>query len=482
MSGMLSPEAIRRVVLRNLSQVQHCHEQALAANPSAGGRVVVRFLIGRDGVVLGSSVAESTYSVPSGASCIANAVRRWQFPSPSDSGVVTVNYPFLLAGAESANGDVINGLADTRAPPPPPALHGPRAEPPPSAAARDVSALAALSLQGGVTRYDLPTPVSIPDRTATMVMLVSTDVPGQRLYLFAPNPGVPASAAHPFQVARFTNQTPALLERGPVAIFEAGAYLGEGMLDVLPAGARTTIPFALEPALTVESSATDSVEGARLLTMRREAITLERFNVHRTRYHLRNGLDRMARVLVRHELGGADLYEPPAGTERAEGSALVPSDVPVHGEQELLVTTRTAFTVDQTLDGEEAKTAIEQYLHQASIPAAQVQALRTALDQQRQLEELAHSRADLDQRRNDLQSSSEETRQNLAAIEHNRQAADLRARLTARLAAAATEIDQVTRHMVELDTQFSEQRVRLTEALREIDIDVSRSSSPPPGH
>ncbi len=36
-SGMLSPEAIRRVVLRNLGQVTHCHEQGLAQNPNAAG-------------------------------------------------------------------------------------------------------------------------------------------------------------------------------------------------------------------------------------------------------------------------------------------------------------------------------------------------------------------------------------------------------------------------------------------------------------
>ena len=64
-SGRLSPEVIRRVVLRNLGQVQHCHEQALAQNPSAAGRVVVRFVIGGNGAVQASAVAASSYPVPS---------------------------------------------------------------------------------------------------------------------------------------------------------------------------------------------------------------------------------------------------------------------------------------------------------------------------------------------------------------------------------------------------------------------------------
>ncbi len=99
-TGLLSPEAIRRVVLRNLGQVSHCHEQGLAQNPTLEGRVVVRFLIGSTGTVMGSQVNESNLSVPSTGTCIANAVRRWQFPSPEGGGVVTVNYPFVLRQPE----------------------------------------------------------------------------------------------------------------------------------------------------------------------------------------------------------------------------------------------------------------------------------------------------------------------------------------------------------------------------------------------
>lgn len=95
-SGLLSPEAIRRVVLRNLGQVSHCHEQGLAQNPNLEGRVVIRFIIGGNGTVMGSQVQESTVGIPSVAQCIANAVRRWQFPSPEGGGIVTVNYPFNL--------------------------------------------------------------------------------------------------------------------------------------------------------------------------------------------------------------------------------------------------------------------------------------------------------------------------------------------------------------------------------------------------
>jgi len=94
--GLVSPEAIRRVVVRNLGQVTHCHEQGLLQAPDLQGRVVIRFIIGGNGAVMASSAVENVESAPSVGNCIASAVRRWQFPVPEGGGIVTVTYPFNL--------------------------------------------------------------------------------------------------------------------------------------------------------------------------------------------------------------------------------------------------------------------------------------------------------------------------------------------------------------------------------------------------
>ncbi|MBI5517301.1 MAG: TonB family protein [Deltaproteobacteria bacterium] len=99
-TGLLSPDAIRRVVLRNLGQVNHCYEQGLATNPNIAGRVAVRFVIGGTGTVMAANVSDSSIPVPSVGQCVANAVRRWQFPAPEGGGIVTVNYPFNLQPAD----------------------------------------------------------------------------------------------------------------------------------------------------------------------------------------------------------------------------------------------------------------------------------------------------------------------------------------------------------------------------------------------
>ncbi len=132
---------------------------------------------------------------------------------------------------------------------------------------RNVRALAAVAMEAGATHYALPFTVDVPNNSATMVLLLSKPVPGESIFLFAPDGGVPDSATHPFRVVRYTNDTAGLLERGPIAVFENGAFLGQGMVDPLPRGATATVPFALERSLAVQSARDSNEEGARLAQM-----------------------------------------------------------------------------------------------------------------------------------------------------------------------------------------------------------------------
>lgn len=105
-SGMISPEVIRRVVLRNAGQVRRCYEMALQRSPSLAGRMNVRFAIGLNGAIAAVTIVQSLGDTALDQ-CVATAIRRWVFPAPSGSGPVLVNYPF-------------NFSPDGSPPPPPP--------------------------------------------------------------------------------------------------------------------------------------------------------------------------------------------------------------------------------------------------------------------------------------------------------------------------------------------------------------------------
>ena len=96
--GSLDKELIRRVIRSHMNQVKFCYESELTRNQKAEGRVQVQFLIGTTGSVVTSIVQASTLGSLQAESCIANAVRRWEFPKPQN-GVVSVSYPFVLKTA-----------------------------------------------------------------------------------------------------------------------------------------------------------------------------------------------------------------------------------------------------------------------------------------------------------------------------------------------------------------------------------------------
>src|SRR6185369_11557540 len=179
-------------------------------------------------------------------------------------------------------------------------------------APRRVSALAAVAVGGGTTRYKIPGDVTVPDESATMVLLVSRKVPGESVFLFAPDGGVPDSSAHPFRVVRFENATTGLLERGPIAVFGEGQFLGQGMLDPLPPKGKATVPFALDRSIAVTSERQGTEQGARLFRIEAGALYIERDSVSKTTYKVVSGSDETSRLIVRHpRLPSARLFKPP---------------------------------------------------------------------------------------------------------------------------------------------------------------------------
>ena len=338
-------------------------------------------------------------------------------------------------------------------------------------APRQMSALAAVAVSSGSTRYSLPVRVTLPDSSATMVLLINQRVPGEAVFLFAPDGGVPDSSSHPFRVARFTNATKGLLERGPIAVFEKGAFLGQGMLDPLPPQATATVPFALERSLAVESEQRSLELGARLFKIEAGELYVERDSVTRTIYKIKNGGDTSAKLLVRHpRLGAARLYKPPAGTEDnlGAGNALVPIQVQAAGRAELTVEERQPAQENTNWLSPVADEAVRAYLADPRADKALVAALSSAWAQRDSLKKASDERDSLTQSQNELEKSARETRLSLEAIEKNKQAADLRAKLTARLGEVTSRLDGITKKLVELNMRTSELEVRFRDAIREL--------------
>jgi hypothetical protein len=354
--------------------------------------------------------------------------------------------------------------AETRAPAAPPVQ---RYAPSPP---RNVRALAAVAVEGGATHYDLAS-VDVPNKSATMVMLLSKSVPGESSYLFAPEGGVPDSGSHPFRVARFTNDTPGLLERGPIAVFENGAFLGQGMVDPLPIGAKATVPFALERGLAVQTARDSNEEGSRLAQIEGGRLEIDRDWVTHTKYTIKNGTDALAKVLVKHPRAwNTRLHDAPKETEdnTGTGTALVPIEIPSHAQKVLDVDERRVQR--RAIDWLDplADEAVKGYLADDRSDKAVVAQLRTAWEARGKLRTTLDERDKLNAERRALDAQVYQLNSSLRAIEKNKLADALRKDLTERLAKATARIDDITKRTVVLDMTVSEQSIRFRDLINVI--------------
>ncbi len=95
--GALDKSLIDAVIKRNMNQIRYCYQRELTKNPNLGGKIVVKFVIAKDGTVSSASTKASTMGSPAVENCINGRFMRFKFPEPKGGGIVIVSYPFIFA-------------------------------------------------------------------------------------------------------------------------------------------------------------------------------------------------------------------------------------------------------------------------------------------------------------------------------------------------------------------------------------------------
>jgi len=196
---------------------------------------------------------------------------------------------------------------------------------------RSTQAQARASQASGLTSYDINQRVTVPDGSSTMVAIVNQAVQGQEAFLFDPRGGGGSGyEQNPFRVVRFKNSSPFMLEPGPISIYSGGSFVGEGISQVVGAGASATIPFAVEPGIMVTKETPSVPQELKLLKIVRGTIHVERFHQLKTIWKAKSQKQDGFKLLIRHPRYslGYQLRDRPEGTEDVTGAYLIPVTVP----------------------------------------------------------------------------------------------------------------------------------------------------------
>lgn len=95
--GALDRALIDAVIKRHMNQIRYCYQRELTKSPSLKGKLVIKFVIAKDGSVSSANTKSTTLNSPTVENCVVGRFMRMQFPEPKGGGIVIVSYPFIFS-------------------------------------------------------------------------------------------------------------------------------------------------------------------------------------------------------------------------------------------------------------------------------------------------------------------------------------------------------------------------------------------------
>jgi len=176
-----------------------------------------------------------------------------------------------------------------------------------------VEAQATTREAGELFEYAINEPVTLPRQQSAMIPIVNEDIKGQPLSIY--NRSV--DEKYPLNGVELDNTTGKHLMRGPVTVFEAGIYAGDGRLSDTRPGEKKFVSYAVDAATQVateEDGLPTEVVSARI---QHGTLLLQRKYVSLTRYLVGSQRDRKRQVVIEQPaMPGWELVEPKEAPER----------------------------------------------------------------------------------------------------------------------------------------------------------------------
>jgi hypothetical protein len=370
------------------------------------------------------------------------------------------------------SGKKVDASANGIAPPMAPAT-APAPAPPPAMtlqALQDSGGVQASARRiAGLTQFDVPGRVTLPDGSATMVALVNQRVGGEQVFLYRPGGSGQGYELNPYRVVRFRNDTDFVLEPGPIGIFADGSFVGEGLSEAIGSHELATIPFAVEPSISVRSRVLSTGDETRTVKLVQGVLEVEAFHRVSTEWTV-SGQKRAApyRVLIRHPRQGGPyaLLSPKKDVEELPDAYFVPIDVAANAtESSVTVVEQTPTHGRLSIWDGAAVELLDTLLSSGELDADTRRRLQPIVDKRRQIGRIDAELASLQAQQGELDQRVNETRESLRAIQKDPRAAALRKKLGERLDQFLRDADGAGRRIVELQSQRLQLKVELEDLL-----------------
>ncbi len=347
----------------------------------------------------------------------------------------------------------------------------PAAPPPPSLTAdameRNFRALVQGSKVGALFRYDLEEKVFVPDRQSALVSILNARVKAEDVLLY----NVERGGTAPYRAVRFTNETPYVMEKGPIAIYSGGTFVGEALTDRVDPGLSAFIPYSLDPRIHVSIEDGYKESGVSLVKILRGHVTVELKTLATHSYVVDNQAPEAGTLWVqRTRRPGWHLVAPKAGVLDERGVYFVPLKLQPKSKLKVAIEEETPTRRVVEIYSDAARKAIALFLTGADAgkDPRLAAGLRDVLKIQERLGKLEEELGRLREEKEGYAEREDQVRENLRTLGKAARNEDLRRKLVATLAEMEGKLNDVNRKTVALNVERSELRNRLSVLIKSI--------------
>lgn len=214
----------------------------------------------------------------------------------------------------------------------------------------------------GESHFMADRPMDVKAGSSAMVAMVHDETEGGIVYLYDPISDR-GDKKFAFKAVKLANPKADTLEPGPVTVYGAGRFIGEGITEPVPPHANVVVPFAADRQIIVETAGTEKDTIARLVTAQRGIVTAEVQHRRATTYTLTSRLDQPAKVYLRHKTEeGWTIVDAPKNPLKVGDSQLYEVDVPPYGTQYVTIAETTPMERQLQLASDEALGMMKVYI------------------------------------------------------------------------------------------------------------------------
>lgn len=335
------------------------------------------------------------------------------------------------------------------------------------AAARQAEALVVGKEVGALYAYQAQKPVTVPDRSAALINIVSRKIDGRDVFLFRE----PQSNQAPFRAVLLRNGKESALESGPITLYVDGTFAGEGFIGRVGKDETAFVPYARESGFSLQIQSDARIDELRLVRIAGGRIHLQGKRVSTRTVRIESNRDQPSLAYVRlHRQSGMDLVNPPKDLVKAGDDLFLPVLVPAKSQASAALVEQTPVTMVEAGLTNPVMQALRYYLQNSKPEEAIAGPITELLTHQAEIENLGLTMQGLMQQRDTLDREQQRIQGNLDALPPGAVAADLRKKLVAQLDDASRKAAEVAKKLVECQVRTAELQERMRVLLGKLEL------------